>query len=58
VRFYEKHGFCLVIPGVKDVLLKKYWNISDRQVETSVVLADKKWFESGQAQGDRIKEKG
>ena len=45
VRFYEKHGFRLVTPGEKDVLLKKYWNISDRQVETSVVLADEKWFQ-------------
>ena len=45
VRFYEKHGFRLVTPGEKDVLLKKYWTISDRQVETSVVLADERWFE-------------
>lgn len=45
VRFYEKHGFRLVTPGEKDVLLKKYWNIPSRQVETSVVLADKAWFE-------------
>jgi GNAT superfamily N-acetyltransferase len=47
VRFYEKHGFHLVTPGEKDVLLKKYWNIGDRQVQTSVVLADEKWFEKG-----------
>jgi N-acetylglutamate synthase-like GNAT family acetyltransferase len=45
VRFYEKHGFRLVTPEEKDVLLKKYWTISDRQVETSVVLADEKWFD-------------
>jgi N-acetylglutamate synthase-like GNAT family acetyltransferase len=45
VRFYEKHGFRLVTPDEKDVLLKKYWNISERQVQTSVVLADKAWFE-------------
>jgi N-acetylglutamate synthase-like GNAT family acetyltransferase len=45
VRFYEKHGFRLVTPGEKDMLLRKYWNISDRQVQTSVVLADKAWFE-------------
>jgi N-acetylglutamate synthase-like GNAT family acetyltransferase len=45
VRFYEKHGFRLVTPGEKDVLLKKYWNISDRQIQASVVLADEKWFE-------------
>lgn len=45
VRFYERHGFRLVTPGEKDVLLKKYWNISDRQIQASVVLADEKWFE-------------
>ena len=52
VRFYEKHGFRLVTPAEKDRLLKKYWSISDRQIETSVVLADEKWFEQ-QAQGTR-----
>ena len=46
VRFYEKHGFRLVPPDEKDALLKKYWNIGDRQVQTSVVLADEKWFEN------------
>lgn len=45
VRFYEKHGFRLVSPSEKDRLLRKYWTISDRQIETSVVLADPKWFD-------------
>ena len=44
VAFYEKHGFRKVTPAEKDRLLKKYWSIPDRQVETSVVLADKRWF--------------
>lgn len=44
VRFYEKHGFRLVTPDEKDRLLRTYWRISDRQVQTSVVLADEKWF--------------
>ena len=44
IRFYEKHGFRLVTPVDKDRLLRRYWTISDRQVETSVVLADGKWF--------------
>jgi GNAT superfamily N-acetyltransferase len=44
VRFYEKHGFRLVTPEDKDRLLRAYWTISDRQVETSVVLADERWF--------------
>jgi GNAT superfamily N-acetyltransferase len=38
IRFYEKHGFRLVGPDEKSRLLKKYWTIPDRQVETSVVL--------------------
>jgi len=44
IRFYEKHGFRLVTPEEKDRLLKKYWSIPDRQVETSVVLGDGRWF--------------
>ncbi len=44
VAFYEKHGFRKVTPVEKDRLLKKYWSIPERQVETSVVLADEKWF--------------
>ena len=37
-RFYEKHGFKLVSKEEKDRLLRKYWSIPERQVETSVVL--------------------
>lgn len=40
VGFYEKHGFRLVTPEEKDRLLKTYWSIPERQIETSVVLAD------------------
>jgi GNAT superfamily N-acetyltransferase len=36
IQFYEKHGFRL-LPD-KDELLRRYWNISQRQIETSVVL--------------------
>ena len=42
IRFYEKHGFRLVSPEEKDRLLKTYWSIPERQIETSVVLADQK----------------
>ena len=44
VRFYQKHGFTLVTPQEKDRLLRTYWTITDRQVETSVVLGDARWF--------------
>ncbi len=37
-RFYEKHGFKLVSSREKDRLLRVYWNIPERQIETSVVL--------------------
>ena len=40
VRFYEKHGFRLVTPERKVELLRRYWSIPERQIETSVVLAE------------------
>ena len=39
VAFYEKHDYRLVSPDEKNRLLTKYWNIPERQIETSVVLA-------------------
>lgn len=41
VSFYQKHGFVLVPAHEKNLLLKKYWSVPDRQIETSVVLAQK-----------------
>jgi N-acetylglutamate synthase-like GNAT family acetyltransferase len=38
IHFYEKHGFIMVTKKEKDRLLRKYWTITERQVETSVVL--------------------
>ncbi len=31
IRFYEKHGFIVVSTEEKNILLKKYWNIPERQ---------------------------
>jgi GNAT superfamily N-acetyltransferase len=45
IRFYKKHDFQLVSAKEKNRLLKKYWSVPARQVETSVVLADSKWFD-------------
>jgi GNAT superfamily N-acetyltransferase len=42
IRFYEKHGFKLVSSKEKDELLRTYWNIPERQIETSVVLRFRK----------------
>jgi GNAT superfamily N-acetyltransferase len=38
IRFYKKHGFILLSREETNKLLRKYWNIPERQVETSVVL--------------------
>ena len=40
IRFYRRHGFELVPPARKTTLIKAYWTIPDRQIETSVVLAN------------------
>jgi GNAT superfamily N-acetyltransferase len=39
IRFYERNGFELVSEERKNELLKTYWDIPARQIETSVVLA-------------------
>jgi GNAT superfamily N-acetyltransferase len=43
VRFYERHGFETVSPQEKDRLLRQYWQIPERQIDTSVVLASPEW---------------
>ena len=40
IRFYRRHGFELVSPARKTVLLKTYWSVPDRQIDNSVVLAN------------------
>jgi N-acetylglutamate synthase-like GNAT family acetyltransferase len=39
IEFYERNGFSVVSTEDKDRLLRRYWSIPDRQIETSVVLA-------------------
>ena len=43
INFYLKHGFRLLSKPETETLLKKYWSIPTRQVETSVVLASSNW---------------
>ena len=43
IDFYKKHGFRLVSTEEKELLLRKYWDIPVRQIETSVVLASSDW---------------
>jgi GNAT superfamily N-acetyltransferase len=38
IRFYERHGFRVVDPGRTTELLRRYWSVSARQIEESVVL--------------------
>jgi GNAT superfamily N-acetyltransferase len=40
IRFYRRHGFEQVLPEQKTALLKTYWTVPGRQIETSVVLAN------------------
>ena len=42
ISFYRKHGYYLVSEEEKSQLLRKYWSIPKRQIETSVVLANRK----------------
>jgi len=46
VKFYQKHGFRILSPRETNTLLRKYWTIPDRQIETSVVLASPDWANS------------
>jgi GNAT superfamily N-acetyltransferase len=46
VSFYQKNGYTLVLGEEKNRLLRRYWSIPERQVETSVVLANQTWHEA------------
>jgi N-acetylglutamate synthase-like GNAT family acetyltransferase len=48
IEFYRRNGFSMVTKNEKDRLLRTYWSIPERQVETSVVLADSRWMASQQ----------
>ena len=43
IDFYQRNGFTVVSNTDKDRLLRRYWSIPARQIETSVVLADRRW---------------
>jgi GNAT superfamily N-acetyltransferase len=50
IDFYRRNGFTVVSPDDKDRLLRRYWAIPERQIETSVVLADRRWMEAQRAE--------
>ncbi len=43
IEFYQRNGFTILPSGDKDRLLRTYWSIPARQIETSVVLANQRW---------------
>jgi len=43
IRFYEKNGYVLLSRGETNRLLHQFWSIPEKQVVTSVVLANLKW---------------
>src|SRR5204862_2546756 len=45
IEFYRRNGYRLVPSDEKDRLLRTYWSIPPRQIETSIVLADDRWKE-------------
>jgi N-acetylglutamate synthase-like GNAT family acetyltransferase len=46
IEFYRRNGFTVVPDRDKDRLLRTYWSIPPRQIETSVVLADGRWMKA------------
>ena len=46
IDFYRRNGFSLVADDEKNRLLRTYWSIPERQIETSVVLASKDWIDT------------
>ncbi len=46
IEFYRRNGFTVVSDGDKNRLLRAYWSVPARQVETSVVLADGRWMKA------------
>jgi GNAT superfamily N-acetyltransferase len=46
IRFYEKNGYRSLSRPDTERLLRRYWSIPERQIETSVVLADARWQEA------------
>ena len=43
MKFYERNGYRVLSRLETERLLKKYWRIPERQVVTSVVLANSRW---------------
>ena len=46
IEFYQRNGFTVILKTDTARLLRTYWSIPARQIETSVVLADRRWMEA------------
>jgi GNAT superfamily N-acetyltransferase len=44
IDFYRRNGFTVLPHAEKERLLRTYWSIPERQIETSVVLGDRRWM--------------
>ena len=47
IDFYRHHGFEIVPRDRAPFLLRRYWSVPERQIETSVVLAEKACLDRG-----------
>lgn len=48
IRFYENNGYCALPRHETEQLLRRFWRIPERQVATSIVLANKAWEQGGE----------
>jgi GNAT superfamily N-acetyltransferase len=54
VRFYEKNGYTSLSRVETERLLRLYWSIPERQIATSVVLANADWKSANQGLHDIV----
>lgn len=52
IAFYRRYGFETVPEPEKTRLLQRYWTVPERQIETSVVLADSRWRSRAHGAGE------
>ena len=52
ISFYRRYGFETVPEPEKTRLLQRYWTVPERQIETSVVLADSRWRSRAHGAGE------
>jgi len=43
IAFYKKNGYRLLPEAEKNRLLRRYWTVPERQIESSVVFASAQW---------------